>query len=1257
MDADSSRKLALLDRLADEFAERRRRGERPSLTEYADRYPELADDIRALFPALAEVEQAADQRAQAHALRAEPPPLSRLGDYRIVREIGRGGMGVVYEAEQESLGRRVALKVLPLQAARDARALERFRREARSAAKLHHTNIVPVFEVGQDGDVCYYAMQFIAGHGLDQVIEELRRLRAESETPRDRAAAPESPARTSARSLRSGSFGVPTTVGDVPPPGPEPAAPSGSTSLSGALSGDRHFFASVARIGQQTAAALAHAHERGVVHRDIKPSNLLLDGDGVVWVADFGLAKGDDDGLTSLGNIVGTLRYMAPERFQGQCDARADIYALGLTLYELLTLRPAFQARDRLELIEQVRSREPARPRSVDPRAPRDLETIILKAIDKEPRRRYQTAAELGEDLRLFLAGEPIRARPVGGLERLSKWARRHPWLARLSGALALSLAAGIAVSVYYALAERARAQEADARAAEAREKAAEAREKAAEASKQQGLAEAAGKELQRALALGLFRGLPREDLSRIPGDGLGGGLGGLELEALWDLAGLRIEEVRFRFLEEALADPDKRRVLSNRRAIAVHAAVGVDPGRRRRVLDLLLARLKDPRSDLALRLACVKAGNALGPVDAAFAREALQTLREALDGPDDLSKRPNLAVERADLIRVFRAASVWADRDDARRFSAFAARQGCEALRQRTLTALNYPETVWEATADHLDADLGESFATLLARDQLDILQTNRQPPIVQGCCATLRAVAGRLDRKEAAAAARRLRTLAEQTGADERLLHFVSAWEAAARAADDKADGDSALILILNKSPLFLAAPGGHDLFARCVRAASARLSPEQAAAAAWSLEEKLPAAPRPAEVRFWALGWLAAADKLDEEEARRGAARMIQAVAGKVEKTASPDDLPALAEAAAALAGRLPPQDAARLTAAPARRIQALAEACSDPAPLGGLLDAWRALADRVAPDEAGRSSAALTRHLLGLMGKTTDAPLLFVQQLPTAARRLGREGKDVAQRIIGQLRDTRDPILALWLVRTVREMAAGLDREDRAEAVRAVVGFLGRSQLPLQLEPCAEALTALAAGLERDEAAAAAAAVVAALSRSGGVPPLDALARALRALLDPLGRDEAEKLADDASRVILKRLEGAPLPGLSTRAARGLAALGDRMSPGQAGAAGAAATLADHLAISGTGPGRAEDPEAIAHAFGAMLRTCTEQQLVDVLKMPTCVGQLQRAVLDELGRRRGRPFADLWEAVAWLSESQPAIDLSSPTRRSK
>jgi serine/threonine protein kinase/WD40 repeat protein len=464
-----------LEVLAEEFVARYRRGERPALSEYIDAHPELADEIRELFPTLVVIEELAPSDSDASVsptvAAVEAPRLS-LGDYRILREIGRGGMGgIVYEAEQLSLGRRVALKVLR-HTAIDATVRQRFHREARAAAQLHHTNIVPVFEVGEDQDTCWYAMQLIVGQGLDQIIEELRQQRLAACRTDMKPAAQVSQV---TQSLLSGQFDCPALDPSTPPSestedsfNREPQAsapalscgsrlkeeesasrPASHSELSVGESTGSQYYRSVARIGRQAAEGLAHAHARGIIHRDIKPSNLLLDAAGVVWITDFGLAKTQDVALTSTGDIVGTLRYMAPERLQGEGDERADVYALGLTLYELLVLRPSFEARDRLQLVDRIKNEEPIRPRTLDRRIPRDLETIILTAIHKEPKRRYQTAEAMAEDLRRFLANEPIKAKRTSHLARLRLWSRRNPALAALLVVLAL-FAAGATTTAFY---------------------------------------------------------------------------------------------------------------------------------------------------------------------------------------------------------------------------------------------------------------------------------------------------------------------------------------------------------------------------------------------------------------------------------------------------------------------------------------------------------------------------------------------------------------------------------------------------------------------------------------------------------------------------------------------------------------------------------------------------------------------------------------------------------------------------------------
>jgi serine/threonine protein kinase len=470
MATDSSERLVLLNRLADEFAARYRQGERPSLQEYIDRHPELADDIREVFPAMAEMEQVNDDRgAAAEPARGPLPPLERLGDFRIIREIGRGGMGVVYEAEQVSLGRHVALKVLS-QRLPDERARRRFEREAKAAAKLHHTNIVPVFGVGEHEGLPYYVMQFIQGLGVDGVLVELKRLRPVgqvSNLPDVQRQVENLPhkdvtAVDVALSLVTGQFApgaTPEATVEHAPDGVEtnptsaarhsetPSLSSSSAVLPGAGPGKKHatYWQSVARIGVQVADALEHAHKQGIYHRDIKPSNLLLDTQGTVWVTDFGLAKAEDQhNLTHTGDVLGTLRYMPPEAFEGRTDARGDMYSLGLTLYELLSLRPAFGEKDRNRLIKQVTSAMPARLGKLNRSVPRDLETIIHKAIDREPGRRYQTAADLAADLQRFIEDEPIRARRMSTTERLWRWCRRNPVVASMTALILLLTLGGI---------------------------------------------------------------------------------------------------------------------------------------------------------------------------------------------------------------------------------------------------------------------------------------------------------------------------------------------------------------------------------------------------------------------------------------------------------------------------------------------------------------------------------------------------------------------------------------------------------------------------------------------------------------------------------------------------------------------------------------------------------------------------------------------------------------------------------------------
>ncbi len=399
---------ARLGQVADEFTDRINRGERPVVEDYARRYPELADILRQVLPALQVLEPCSLPGGPSLAQAAGEVLVSGcLGDFRLIREVGRGGMGIVYEAEQVSLGRRVALKVLPLAGTLDPRHLQRFQIEARAAACLHHTHIVPVFFVGSERGVHFYAMQMIEGRSLADLVAKMR----QAERPEKTRETDESPK----------------------PDLPEAAATTAPVAVLSTSRGarGRDYFRRVAELGTQAAEALDHAHQMGVVHRDVKPGNLLLDNRGQVWVTDFGLAlfRQGEANLTATGDLVGTLRYMSPEQVLAKrvpIDHRTDVYSLGATLYELLTLRPAFAGTDRQEVLQQIAVDEPIRPRRLNRAVPPELETIVLKAMAKNPAERYATAQELADDLRRFLEDRPIQARRPSWRQVAVKWVRRH---------------------------------------------------------------------------------------------------------------------------------------------------------------------------------------------------------------------------------------------------------------------------------------------------------------------------------------------------------------------------------------------------------------------------------------------------------------------------------------------------------------------------------------------------------------------------------------------------------------------------------------------------------------------------------------------------------------------------------------------------------------------------------------------------------------------------------------------------------------
>jgi tRNA A-37 threonylcarbamoyl transferase component Bud32 len=376
-----------------------------------DQFDRLAAPLRAVLPAKPPTGNAG--AAPTVAVGETPPangPLTRVryfGDYELLEEIARGGMGVVYKGRQISLHRNVALKMILAGQLASTADVQRFRTEAEAAANLDHPHIVPIYEVGEHQGQHYFSMRLVEGGSLARHLPRFFQ---------DHRAA--------------------------------------------------------ARLLATVARAVHYAHQRGILHRDLKPGNILLEwraGDGnppVPHVTDFGLAKrmaspgpgaspggaaspGSEsgEGLTGTGVVVGTPGYLAPEQAcgrKGVVTTAADVYGLGAILYEVLTGRPPFQGETPLDTVLQVLEREPERPRAVNPRVDRDLETICLKCLPKEPEQRYGSAAALADDLERWLANEPIRARRSTPWERTVKWARRRPAVAALTAAVAVLLVAGV---------------------------------------------------------------------------------------------------------------------------------------------------------------------------------------------------------------------------------------------------------------------------------------------------------------------------------------------------------------------------------------------------------------------------------------------------------------------------------------------------------------------------------------------------------------------------------------------------------------------------------------------------------------------------------------------------------------------------------------------------------------------------------------------------------------------------------------------
>lgn len=435
--------LDLQERLGDfleQYADSVERGEPISHVSWVQEFPQLQSYIERMMLDIDALCKIPSERKSHSGVAFAPSSVTQgsvLGDFEILQELGRGGMGVVYLAQQRSLQRRVALKMLPFAAILDSNQIARFHTEAQAAASLHHPNIVPVYSVGCERGVHYYSMQYIDGQTVEAFLDSLKQ-----GTPSQHAWTDSYSTSPAAAQVESVAHGIQST-----------RRTSKSTPYIRQIAGKM----------AHVAMALSFAHSRGVIHRDIKPSNLMIDRQGNLWLTDFGLARiQDGQSVTIDGDLVGTLRYMSPEQANGQThlvDHRADIYSFGVTLYEMLTLRYAFDGSDRYQVMAAIQRAKPALPRSINPSIPADLETIVAKCMSPDKDERYATAGDLADDLYRFLNHQPIAARRPSVADRLGKWAlRKKKWVAVAAMAM-LMLAIGSMAFTFFIFQQRNRAE------------------------------------------------------------------------------------------------------------------------------------------------------------------------------------------------------------------------------------------------------------------------------------------------------------------------------------------------------------------------------------------------------------------------------------------------------------------------------------------------------------------------------------------------------------------------------------------------------------------------------------------------------------------------------------------------------------------------------------------------------------------------------------------------------------------------------
>jgi hypothetical protein len=1097
--------------------------------------------------------------------------LPQVPGYEVEAVLGRGGTGVVYKARHLALKRTVALKMLaaghPYPAERD-----RFRAEAEAVARLQHPNIVQIHEVGEAAGRPFFALEYVAGGSLAE------RLAGQPLPPRD-----------------------------------------------------------AARLVAALAEAMHLAHSRNLVHRDLKPANVLLAGEPNTpvgqcqpKVTDFGLVRqlDADSGQTFEGVVMGTPSYMAPEQAEGRAHAAgpaADVYALGAILYECLTGRPPFEGNTPLETLEQARSREPAAPSSLNRQAPRDLETICLKCLRKEPERRYSSARELADDLGRFGRGEPVAARPVGRLERAAKWVRRNPTVACLWAVAALALVAGTVVSLLFGIEARRKADALEQQTIQLQEQTLAAQESSRRAAENE-------KEVGRALLSGLLIPIGRNPHR------LSDPLDAAEADAVRQLRAAPAP-LRLSFLETALRDAETARRVGRRADWVVQAVVGCDRALRAEVVRLVVRRIQEPGATQEVRFACAWLGLAVNVADRAWAERSADALLVALR--DQPAERFGLRAPQDDyppLAAALAAVSERLPRAQAADRTARGLDFFLTRLRSVEGQAYAYQQLgqAIVAISPGLDAAAAGRAAEALGAI---IRQPNCHPIRWPSLATALAAVCRRLPASDAAAHVNRT-------------VDFII------EARDNTKEKDKS----------------HYSLQAQALAPLCGRLDAARASHVADAIIAILGDGPTigGAKYEFITSGHIASVlTKVAERLGSPGALRAAEGLVLVLRRSSGNILLSReqLREALVAVCRRLDAAGAARV----AKALVAAVRGPKTSALVRTLFaDALAALAGRLTPAQAASLESALVDSLLADLvdAKSRRFRGLTGQALATACGRPGATGAArAAEALAAAIRDPQTPLTTLKpLAAALAEVIGQLPPKEASAHAKQAVDVLGplwgAKTAPLDRAALAEALAAVWARLGPTDAAARAKRAAADLEdalRDPKAEPnnISGLAIALSAVYNHLGpaerRARARTVADALVAALRRPKNDSYTISQLSRALAALCAHLDGAGTVRIANALLAVSVDPNVQPAPLVPilGATLDRFALYEtAFKKVAARLDERDLRGLLNHHLAVGRLQRALLDLLAGSKNRSFRNTWDYLDGIEPKGNGTDVPSP-----